>query len=116
MSRQDRLFSDVRSPQRKSSNRPKCYVCYMRRISHRELRNNSSEVLRAVDNGESFEITNYGRVVAMIVPAHPTALDRLRAAGRTCPPETAVSELLEQAPLPAVSDSSTELDTMRSDR
>ena len=53
----------------------------MRRISHRELRNSSSEVLRAVDNGESFEITNYGRVVAMIVPAHPTALDRLRAAG-----------------------------------
>ena len=88
----------------------------MRRISHRELRNSSSEVLRAVDNGESFEITNYGRVVALIVPAHPTALDRLRAAGRTQPAERPVGALLESDPLPASGDSGAELDAMRSDR
>jgi len=88
----------------------------MRRISHRELRNNSSEVLRAVDNGESFEITNYGRVVALIVPAHPTPLDRLRAAGRTQPAERALGALLESEPLEVPGDSGTELDAMRSDR
>jgi len=38
-------------------------------IAHRDLRNNSSEILRAVAQGESFEITNHGDVVAMLVPA-----------------------------------------------
>jgi prevent-host-death family protein len=88
----------------------------MRRISHRELRNNSSEVLRAVDNGESFEITNYGRVVALIVPANPTPLDRLRAAGRTQPAELPLDDLLDTEPQTAPGDSGTELDAMRSDR
>jgi prevent-host-death family protein len=46
-----------------------CYVCYMRTISHRELRNNSSSVLREVENGESFAVTNRGEVVAALVPA-----------------------------------------------
>ncbi len=44
----------------------------VRRIGHRGLRNHSSEVLRAVDKGESFQITTCGRVVALVVPAHPT--------------------------------------------
>ena len=43
----------------------------MERIPHRELRNNSSEVLRRVAKGESFEITNHGDVVAILQP--PTA-------------------------------------------
>lgn len=93
-----------------------CYDCYMRRISHRELRNSSSEVLRAVDNGESFEITNYGRVVALIIPAQPTSLDRLRAAGKTQGAELPLRELLENEPLKVSGDSGTELDAMRSDR
>lgn len=38
------------------------------RIPHRELRNNSAEILRKVAAGESFEITNHGEVVAMLVP------------------------------------------------
>jgi prevent-host-death family protein len=37
-------------------------------IAHRELRNNSSEILRQVESGESFEITNHGKVVAMLTP------------------------------------------------
>jgi antitoxin (DNA-binding transcriptional repressor) of toxin-antitoxin stability system len=40
----------------------------MERIPHRELRNNSSEILRRVAAGESFEITNHGEVVAEIGP------------------------------------------------
>ena len=37
-------------------------------IAHRELRNSSSEILRQVESGESFEITNHGKVVAMLIP------------------------------------------------
>jgi prevent-host-death family protein len=88
----------------------------MRRISHRELRNNSSDILRAVDNGESFEITNYGRVVALIVPARPNPLDRLRAAGKTQPAVLPLGDLLDAEPLMVAWDSGTELDAMRSDR
>ena len=46
-----------------------CYICYMKTISHRELRNNSARVLHEVENGESFAITNRGEVVAALVPA-----------------------------------------------
>jgi prevent-host-death family protein len=38
------------------------------RIPHRELRNNSAEILRRVAAGESFEITNHGEVVAVLGP------------------------------------------------
>ena len=40
----------------------------MERIAHRELRNRSSEILRAVAAGETFEITNHGEVVAVLSP------------------------------------------------
>ena len=49
-----------------------CYARYaaaMESISHRELRNESGRVLRAVAAGESFLITNDGRAVARIVPS-----------------------------------------------
>lgn len=47
-------------------------------IAHRELRNRSSEVLREVQNGETFEVTDHGDVVALLVPPRRTAGDRLR--------------------------------------
>lgn len=37
-------------------------------ISQRQLRNDSAAVLRAVENGESFIVTNNGRPVAEIRP------------------------------------------------
>jgi prevent-host-death family protein len=37
-------------------------------ISQRELRNNSGEVLRRVQAGESYVVTNHGRPVARLVP------------------------------------------------
>lgn len=40
----------------------------MERIAHRELRNSSSEILRRVAAGESFEITNNGEVVGVLSP------------------------------------------------
>ena len=39
-----------------------------RTIAHRELRNNSSAVLRDVAAGETISITNHGEVVAILVP------------------------------------------------
>lgn len=46
-----------------------CYGCYMTRtIPHRELRNNSSSVLREVRDGETVNITNGGELVAVLSP------------------------------------------------
>jgi prevent-host-death family protein len=71
------------------SRRHECYGCYMsvapvaqsddagpRRISHRELRNNSGAVLRAVEQGESYVITNNGHDVARLVPLDAEIDDR----------------------------------------
>lgn len=50
-----------------------CYACYgvrmARTVAHRELRNNSAEILRRVAAGEEFEVTNRGEVVAILLPA-----------------------------------------------
>lgn len=53
-----------------------------RTIPHRELRNNSSAVLRQVQNGETIEVTNNGEVVAVLVPPprRPGAGLRIRRA------------------------------------
>jgi prevent-host-death family protein len=58
----------------------------MRTISHRELRNNSSEVLRAVSAGEIIEVTNHGEVAAVLVPPSLTRYERLVAAGKVRQP------------------------------
>lgn len=73
-----------------------CYGCYrtpgrrersagVRTINHRELRNNSSEVLRAVAAGEMIEVTNHGTVAAVLVPPWLTPYERLAMAGRLRP-------------------------------
>lgn len=50
-------------------------------ITHREMRNSSSEVLRRVEAGEELTITNHGRPVARLVPIRPSVLDELLAEG-----------------------------------
>lgn len=49
----------------------------MERVTHREMRNNSGEILRRVAAGESIEVTNNGRVAAIIGPPVRTTLDDL---------------------------------------
>jgi prevent-host-death family protein len=61
----------------------------MRTISHRELRNNSSKVLRAVSYGETIEVTNHGEVAAVLVPPPLTPYERLVAAGKVRQPRGA---------------------------
>lgn len=53
-------------------------------LSHRELRNQSAEVLRRVQAGATYEITNHGTVVAVIspVPMSDEAGLRIRPAKR----------------------------------
>ncbi|HLI35935.1 MAG TPA: type II toxin-antitoxin system prevent-host-death family antitoxin [Streptosporangiaceae bacterium] len=58
----------------------------MRTISHREMRNNSPEVLRAVRAGEVIEVTNHGEVAAVLVPPSLTPYERLVAAGKVRQP------------------------------
>ena len=55
-------------------------------VGLRELRHNTSEVLARVRHGETIDVTEYGKLVARIVPVgdrEPTpALDRLVEQGR----------------------------------
>lgn len=54
-------------------------------IAHRELRNNSAEVLRRVAAGESLQVTNHGRIAALIVPPPEDTLAALMTAGQVRP-------------------------------
>ena len=55
-------------------------------VGLRELRHNTSDVLARVRNGETIDVTEYGKLVARIVPVaerEPTpVLDRLIEEGR----------------------------------
>ncbi len=54
----------------------------MESVTHRELRNQSAEVLRRVEAGESLIVTNRGRVTAVISPAGRSPLDELADRGQ----------------------------------
>jgi antitoxin (DNA-binding transcriptional repressor) of toxin-antitoxin stability system len=49
-------------------------------LAHRDLRNRSSEILREVASGATFEITNHGKVVAILSP--PPGRSQLRVRPR----------------------------------
>jgi prevent-host-death family protein len=54
----------------------------MTSVGVRELRQRASELLRLVEQGETVEITDRGRPVAMLAPLPKgTPLEQLRAAG-----------------------------------
>ena len=57
------------------------------RVGVRELRQNLSVYLERVVAGERFEVTDRGRVVAMLIPIPPAAtlVERLVAEGRATP-------------------------------
>ena len=54
-------------------------------VTHREMRNNSGEILRRVGAGESVCVTNNGRVAALIVPPGADALAELAQRGQLRP-------------------------------
>jgi prevent-host-death family protein len=54
----------------------------MTQVGVRELRQRASELLRLVEQGETIEITDRGRPVALLSPVpEGSPLERLRAAG-----------------------------------
>lgn len=57
----------------------------MRTVTHREMRNQSGEILRAVAAGEIVQVTNNGVVAAVICPPPASAYARLVAAGSVRP-------------------------------
>ena len=69
------------------------------RVGVRELRQNLSVYLRRVKGGESLEVTDRGRGVALLVPLAEgaSALERLIRAGRARAPEHGLAELAPAA-------------------
>ncbi len=66
----------------------------MERIGVRELRQDASRWLRRVQAGESFEVTDRGRPVALLVPVpETTGIEALIASGRARPPTGRLSDL-----------------------
>lgn len=59
----------------------------MERIGVRELRQNASRYLRLVEAGQTVEVTDRGRLVALLVPPDPatTTRERLIAERRLTP-------------------------------
>jgi prevent-host-death family protein len=54
----------------------------MQSIGIRELRQRASEVLRRVEGGETFQVTDRGRPLALLTPLpEASPLERLRAQG-----------------------------------
>lgn len=70
-------------------------LCYMETISHREMRNRSGEILRRVEAGESVQVTNNGRLSALIVPPAGRLIDALIASGEARAPLRSRMSILE---------------------
>jgi prevent-host-death family protein len=54
----------------------------MRTVTHRELRNQSGDILRQVADGETIQVTNNGHVAALIVPPGTDTLADLVSRGQ----------------------------------
>lgn len=71
-------------------------VALMAAAGIRELRQRASELLSRVARGETIEITNRGRPVALLSPLpEGSRLDQLRAAGEVEPATAAFEDLPE---------------------
>jgi prevent-host-death family protein len=89
----------------------------MTSVGVRELRQRASELLRMVGEGETIEITDRGRPVALLTPVpQGTPLERMRAAGEIDAATGTVDDLPEPlAPSPGVESPSAALARLRHD-
>jgi prevent-host-death family protein len=67
----------------------------MTSVGIRELRQRASELVRRVEDGESIEITDRGRPVAVLAPIPVDPVQRLRASGELQPADGELSGLPE---------------------
>lgn len=73
----------------------------MKSIGVRELRQRASEVLRLAERGETYQVTDRGRPVALITPLQGASpLERLRAAGEVSTATGLIDDLPEPLALP----------------
>ncbi len=86
----------------------------MDRIGVRELRQHASRYLARVASGETLEVTDRGRPVALLVPLRGDEWDHLLASGRVVPP-SADGDVLDEPPTDFGIDASGNLATMRED-
>jgi prevent-host-death family protein len=72
----------------------------MASVGVRELRQRASELLRRVEAGETIEVTDRGRPVALLTPLPDGgALERLRAAGEVTSASRSLADLPRPLPL-----------------
>ncbi len=86
----------------------------MERIGVRELRQHASRYLARVASGETLEVTDRGRPVAMLVPVRGDDWQDLLASRRVVPP-TEDGDVLDEAPSDFAIDASATLAAMRED-
>ncbi|MFT4307152.1 MAG: type II toxin-antitoxin system prevent-host-death family antitoxin [Microbacterium sp.] len=94
----------ARAPARKPPTHPggaqrRATLCDIDTVSHREMRNRSGEILRRVEAGESVQVTNNGRVAALIVPPTSGGLDDLIERGQARGALTGVEAMLAVEPV-----------------
>ena len=77
----------------------------MASVGVRELRQRASELLRRVEDGESIEITDRGRPVAMLTPLSEDPVSRLIASGDLAASEGSLADLPEPLTLPEATES-----------
>jgi prevent-host-death family protein len=88
----------------------------MASVGVRELRQRASELLRRVAAGESIEVTDRGRPVAVLAPMPDDPLERLRAAGDLIPAQADFDDLPDPLPLaPGAEPPSSVLARLRAD-
>jgi len=89
----------------------------MATVGVRELRQRASELLRRVEAGETIEITDRGRPVAVLAPLPDRSpIERLRAAGDLVPSQQDLRDLPDPLPLkPGQEPPSTVLARLRRD-
>ncbi len=73
----------------------------MASVGVRELRQRASELLRRVEAGETIEVTDRGRPVALLAPIPDVGpLERLRASGGITPATRSIKDLPPPLVLP----------------
>jgi prevent-host-death family protein len=70
-------------------------------VGIRELRQQTSRVLKRVVAGEVVEVTEHGHPIARIVPLRPSVLEQLTAEGRATEAAADLLDLLDELSLPA---------------
>jgi prevent-host-death family protein len=85
------------------------------RMGIRELRDSLTSAIRRVQRGETIEVTNHGKPVAVITPVHSDRVARLIASGEARPP-TPLERPIQTFPITGEMSASEALEEDRAER